>query len=105
MPTAQKKAPAAKAAKAEKAPKAAKAPAKAKAPKAEKTASSKKEVTVGVVKRTPAYTIWKKRSGRYAVEATNGSWIHAEEKVKILLAEGLIKAPAKKKAEPAPAEA
>ncbi|HAZ12865.1 MAG: hypothetical protein A2X86_21885 [Bdellovibrionales bacterium GWA2_49_15] len=59
----------------------------------------------GVVKKTDAYTILKKRSGRFAVKAANGKWINAEEKVKILLGAGLIKAPAKKKAAPAEAEA
>ncbi|MBI2522013.1 MAG: hypothetical protein HYV97_16470 [Bdellovibrio sp.] len=56
----------------------------------------------GVVKKTDAFTILQKRSGRYAVKDANGKWVNAEEKVKILLAAGLIKAPAKKKAAPPP---
>lgn len=42
------------------------------------------------------YKIVKKRSGRFAVKA-NGKFINADKKVEILLKEGLVKAPAKKK--------
>ena len=42
------------------------------------------------VKSTDQYTVYQKRSGRYAVESAKGAPINEEEKVKILLAEGLI---------------
>ena len=51
------------------------------------------------VKKTAEYTILKKRSGRYAVRGAKKQWITGEDKVKILLAEKLIKAP-----EPKPVE-
>ena len=59
-----------------------------------------------VVKQTDEYTVIKKRSGRFGVKNTAGKWINGEEKVKILIAEGLIKAalPAEVPAEEAPAE-
>lgn len=62
-----------------------------------------------VVKSTKEHTIYKKNNGRYGVKAANKKWINGDEKVKILLAEGLIKAaaPAPKVEEPveeAPAE-
>lgn len=57
------------------------------------------------VKATKEYTIFKKRNNRYAVKDTNGKWVKADEKIKILLSEKLIKAPAPKKVvEEAPAE-
>ena len=57
-------------------------------------------------KKTAEYTVLKRKDGRYAVQATNKKFIHAEEKVKILIAEGLLKAPEPKvEAEPeAPAK-
>ncbi|MBD65847.1 MAG: hypothetical protein CME62_11615 [Halobacteriovoraceae bacterium] len=64
-----------------------------------------------VVKQTDDYKIMKKRSGRFGVKNKSGKWINADEKVKILLNEGLIKvteakAPAEEPAaEEAPAEA
>ena len=59
-----------------------------------------------VVKQTDEYTVIKKRSGRFGVKNAEGKWINGEDKVKILVAEGLIKAavPAEKPAEEAPAE-
>jgi hypothetical protein len=45
-----------------------------------------------VVKQTDEYTVIKKRSGRYGVKNAAGKWVNKEEKVKILIAEGLIKA-------------
>ena len=48
-----------------------------------------------VVKQTKDYTILKKRSGKYGVRSRN-TWVNGDEKVKILLAEGLIEAPAPK---------
>lgn len=53
-----------------------------------------------VIKKTADYTVSQKRSGRYAVTAADGSTINAEEKTKILLAEGLIKLTEPKAAEP-----
>lgn len=52
-----------------------------------------------VVKQTDDYSIVKKRSGRFGVKNSQGKWINSEEKVKILLAEGLIKVTAPKPAE------
>ena len=49
------------------------------------------EERMEVVKSTKEYTIFKKRNGRYGVKKPNGSWINGEEKVKILLDQGLIK--------------
>ncbi len=49
------------------------------------------------------YRVVKKRSGRYMVIKKKGKYVNGEEKVKILLAEGLIKA-MKPKAKPAAAE-
>ena len=43
-----------------------------------------------VVKKTPEYTVYEKRSKRYAVKGPDKKWINGEEKVKILLAEKLI---------------
>lgn len=45
------------------------------------------------VKKTETYTIVQKRSGRYGVKSTKGTWINKEEKVKILVAEKLITLP------------
>ena len=49
-----------------------------------------------IVKKTKAYTVIKKRSGRFGVLGANGKWINGNEKIKILLDEGLIKVPAPK---------
>lgn len=54
-----------------------------------------------IVKETEEYQIIKKRNGRYGVRRTNRKWVTGDEKVKILIAEGLLKAPEPK---PAPAE-
>jgi len=60
-----------------------------------------------VVKKTKDYVIYQKGSGRYAIKGADKSWINADEKIKILLAEKLIKAvvpaPAPKEPEEAPA--
>lgn len=56
------------------------------------------------VKKTKDYTVYKKKSGRHCVLNTSKNWVRGEEKVKILLKEGLIKLTApKKKEEAAPA--
>ncbi len=57
-----------------------------------------------VVKETKEYTIYKKKSGRYGVKDKSKKWVNSEEKVKILLSEGLIKVTPKKKEEPAEVE-
>ena len=54
-----------------------------------------------VVKKTDAYVIVKKRSGRFGVKNSSGKWINGEEKVKILVEAGLVKAAVAKKEEPA----
>lgn len=61
------------------------------------------------VKTTDEYTVVKKRSGRYGVHtnAKGKKWLNGDEKVAILVKEGLMKAVAKKAepvAEEAPAE-
>jgi hypothetical protein len=58
----------------------------------------KPEKIMEVVKTTKTHTIFKKRSGKFGVKATNRKWINGDDKIKILLAEGLIKAPAAKAA-------
>ena len=67
-----------------------------------------------VVKKTAEYTIFQRKDERYAVKDANKKAVNGEEKVKILLAEELIKvtAPAaveepaeEEAAEEAPAEA
>ncbi len=63
-----------------------------------------------VVKRTDEFTIYQRGDERYAVKDANKTAVNGEEKVKILLAEGLIKVtqaaeqPAEEPAEEAPAE-
>lgn len=54
-----------------------------------------------IVKKTKTYTVIKKRSGRYGVLGANGKWINGNEKIKILLDEGIIKVPAPKAPEKA----
>ncbi|MEC7276758.1 MAG: hypothetical protein VXV96_10595 [Bdellovibrionota bacterium] len=58
-----------------------------------------------VVKETKDFTIVKKRNGRFGVKNQKGQWINKEEKVKILLGEGLIKVAEPKKEEPVAEEA
>ena len=53
------------------------------------------------VKETDNYVIFKKRNGRYGVKSPTGKWINGNDKVKILIEEGLIKAALPKKDEPA----
>ncbi len=55
--------------------------------------------------KQPEHTIVKRKDGRFAVRKRGGGYINKEEKVKILVDAGKIKAPLKKKdPEPAPAE-
>ena len=59
-----------------------------------------------LVKTTDNYTIYKKKSGRYAVRNQENAFVSAKEKVEILLKEKLIKlSPSKKPVEEAPAAA
>jgi hypothetical protein len=44
-----------------------------------------------VIKKTKEYVIYQKASGRYAIKNSDRAWVNADEKVAILLAEGLIK--------------
>lgn len=55
-----------------------------------------------ILKKTPEYTVYEKRSKRYAVKGSDKKWINGDDKVKILLAEKLIevKLPAPKVEEP-----
>ncbi|MDZ7671009.1 MAG: hypothetical protein U5Q16_16885 [Gammaproteobacteria bacterium] len=58
-----------------------------------------------VVTRTDEYTIYKKRNQRYAVRNKDKQWVRGDDKVAILLSQGLIQAPAPKAPEePEPAE-
>jgi hypothetical protein len=58
-----------------------------------------------VVKKTPEYTVYQKRSERYAVKGAGKKWLNGDEKVKVLLAEKLINVAAPKpKAEESSAE-
>ncbi len=57
-----------------------------------------------LVKSVEGFKILKRRDGRFAVETTNGKAVNGEEKVKVLLAEGLIKVTEPKPVEEAPAE-
>ena len=47
-------------------------------------------MTMQQIKQTAEYTIFKKKSGRYAVRGKNKQWVHAGDKAQILLAEALI---------------
>jgi len=55
-----------------------------------------------VVKRTADYTVYQKRSERYAVQGPDKAWINGDDKAKILLDEGLIKVVLPKPPEPEP---
>jgi hypothetical protein len=44
-----------------------------------------------VVKKTSEYTVLQRRDGRYAVQDSKKSPINGDEKIKILVAEGLLK--------------
>lgn len=60
-----------------------------------------------VIKKTAEYTIYQRKDERYAVQDANKNAVNGEEKVKILLAEELIKvtAPAAVEEEPVEEEA
>jgi hypothetical protein len=58
------------------------------------------------VKKTAEYTVLKRTDGRFAVKSAHQKFINGEDKVKILMAEGFLTAPAPKAvAEETPAEA
>lgn len=55
-----------------------------------------------LIKKTDDYTIYQKRSQRYAIKDKQKKWLNGEEKVKILMNEELLKpVAAKPKQEPA----
>jgi hypothetical protein len=54
-----------------------------------------------VLQKTDEYTIYQKRSGRYAVEGADKKIINGDEKVSILVAAGVVKQAV---AKPAPVE-
>jgi hypothetical protein len=56
------------------------------------------------VKKTPEYTVYQKKSGRYAVQGRNKQWLHGEDKVRALVDQQLVKV-LTPKAPPAEAEA
>ncbi|MEP5567503.1 MAG: hypothetical protein ABJN62_06700 [Halioglobus sp.] len=57
-----------------------------------------------LVKKTDEYSIFKRSDDRYAVKDANKNAVNGEEKIKILLAEDLIKVTAPAAPEEAPAE-
>ncbi len=57
-----------------------------------------------LVKKTAEYSIYKRSDDRYAVKDANKTAVNGEEKVKILLAEELIKVTLPAEPEEAPAE-
>lgn len=56
-----------------------------------------------LIKKTAEYSVLERRDGRYAVSSKNGKMINGDDKVAILIAEKLVKAP-EPKVEEAPAE-
>jgi hypothetical protein len=58
------------------------------------------------VKKTDTHRIYKKRSGRHAVQdMKTKKWVNGDDKAALLLAEGLIEPPKTKAPEPAATEA
>jgi hypothetical protein len=43
------------------------------------------------VKTTDDYTVFQKKSGRYAVQGKDKKWLHGEDKVRVLVGEALVK--------------
>src|SRR5690606_38216712 len=62
-----------------------------------------KIVAMKLVKKTPEYSIFQRGDERYAVKDAKRKAVNGDEKVGILTAEGLVKAPAAKP-KPAPVE-
>ena len=61
-----------------------------------------RKILMELIKKTDNYTIYKKKSGRYAVKNKEKKYLSDKEKVEILLEEKLIKlSPRKKPEEPA----
>jgi hypothetical protein len=54
------------------------------------------------VKKTGDYTVFQKKSGRYAVQGKDKKWLHGEDKTRVLVDEQLVKVLT---AKAAPAEA
>lgn len=54
------------------------------------------------VKKTAHYTIYQKRSGRYAIQGKDKQWVHGDDKTRILTDEQLIKPPQPKAPAPEP---
>ena len=57
-----------------------------------------------LVKKTAEYSVLERRDGRYAVKSKKGKMINGDDKVAILMAEKLVKAP-EPKPEPVEEEA
>ena len=55
-----------------------------------------------VIAKTDEYTIYQKRSERYAIMDSSKSWVNGDAKITILLEHKLISAPAVKAPEPEP---
>ena len=58
-----------------------------------------------LIKKTAEHRIYQRRDARYAVTDADKRPVNGDEKVAILLAEGLVKAPALKQPEPEAPEA
>lgn len=58
-----------------------------------------------LAKKTAEYIVLERADGRYAVKGADGKFINGDDKVNILIAEGLRKAPEPKPAEPEAEEA
>jgi len=56
------------------------------------------------IKKTAEYTIFQRNDERYAVRGNGRKWVNGEQKVEILVAEGLRKQPEKKPEPEAAAE-
>ncbi|EXJ16781.1 hypothetical protein [Imhoffiella purpurea] len=56
------------------------------------------------IKKTAEYTLFQKKSGRYAVKGKNKQWINGDAKQQILVDENLITLPEPKAAPEAEAE-
>ncbi|WP_185234510.1 hypothetical protein [Teredinibacter franksiae] len=57
------------------------------------------------VKKTAEYTIFQRNDERYAIRNADKAWINGDDKVAILLKEGLMKKPEPKPEAPAAEEA
>jgi hypothetical protein len=62
--------------------------------------SNQRRKEMKVLKKTDDYTVYQKRSGRYAVVGSDKKNINGEDKVKILIAEGIVKQELPKEPEP-----